>query len=741
MSVRTFFTLEYQSTAGSPGTEQSLADLNMEAVSASFVSRSSSRFMFRQTVQDPSITPSIPYEGWVVLRYGRTRAGSPGSYTYSGGRCVFQGYRTTCRVNAGFNSASLTYTFEDPWYLLNYTCYKQPHKQLTSFSGGVATFGNVYTSDLYLFMANLLGPFTPPAPGAYAFDKWTTGQQFADVITYATTGSPSPVHIALGQVDINVNVPVVQVRDRMCAEVLELCVKSAPDAVIYFTYANPDGSQLFPPLINCRYQANLTPVTLPYGKCAGSPYHVRANFTDRPDLQLPCVSIYYRINNSQQGQSYVTYNNDIWPVGYNDNLPGCLIQTIDLSGQQSTIIAGGITVITNPGDVIGLGGYPTNPAAIIGGDPISNDRRAFWANFHPQLKVDPSKTDPQQLIQKLIIGQAWVEDGNGHDITASILAQYGNAPNVLSPGSGSLSSWMYLVSNTGAHIPITGTQATLKMYCGYQEFDGSGTQLKAYDPPTTANPQRGHQISTQCVITNGKTGTYSTLASYTTGEPIPGWTGTAFVNGLAQSFYNSMSTLQYDGDYVVREFDGSQPDCTFLINVGNTMSLSNPSGGPFNAAWASMNALVQSVEFDLEHGVTTVHMAPTKHNQISDLVGYFEFNRFRVSWKNPAVRNSAQDGGGQTSVADGNTPYSNTTHDSGYGYQMLLQSQAPIALGNPIPQINADSSQIVTVAPEISGATPPAQPVIAVKKRLCCDLATGAMAAYATLATDPFTPS
>ena len=100
MATRTFFTLEYQpattATTAVPGTEKSLADWGLAAVSASYASLKPSSFRFRQGVLDPSGTPLFPYLGWVVLRVNRTRGGSPGAYTYTGGTVVFRGYRVTC---------------------------------------------------------------------------------------------------------------------------------------------------------------------------------------------------------------------------------------------------------------------------------------------------------------------------------------------------------------------------------------------------------------------------------------------------------------------------------------------------------------------------------------------------------------------------------------------------------------------------------------------------------------------
>ena len=169
MATRTFFTLEYQpattATTAVPGTEKSLADWGLAAVSASYASLKPSSFRFRQGVLDPSGTPLFPYLGWVVLRVNRTRGGSPGAYTYTGGTVVFRGYRVTCAIEVGVNSAGLIYEFQDPWFLMSQAIYKQPARTIV-WTNGVAGIGTAYTSEVSLFVL--------PVPLQYGLKNTTT---------------------------------------------------------------------------------------------------------------------------------------------------------------------------------------------------------------------------------------------------------------------------------------------------------------------------------------------------------------------------------------------------------------------------------------------------------------------------------------------------------------------------------------------------------------------------------------
>ncbi len=70
--------------------------------------------------------------------------------------------------------------------------------------------------------------------------------------------------------------------------------------------------------------------------------------------------------------------------------------------------------------------------------------------------------------------------------------------------------------------------------------------------------------------------------------------------GLAAQYYSALSTVQYDGQIVLRE-----AECTGLLRPGKKLNLLNG-----RAAWATMAATVQQTIEDIDTGRTTVTLGP-----------------------------------------------------------------------------------------------------------------------------------
>ena len=104
--------------------------------------------------------------------------------------------------------------------------------------------------------------------------------------------------------------------------------------------------------------------------------------------------------------------------------------------------------------------------------------------------------------------------------------------------------------------------------------------------------------------TNAVNQTYSSLESLTESgsEGIP--------VGLAADYYAARSVTPWAGTV-----ERVQDECTRWVRPG---SLLNISGG--NAAWTTMDALVQTVEQDLQNGRTVAGLGPPEHLAPQDLL-------------------------------------------------------------------------------------------------------------------------
>lgn len=84
----------------------------------------------------------------------------------------------------------------------------------------------------------------------------------------------------------------------------------------------------------------------------------------------------------------------------------------------------------------------------------------------------------------------------------------------------------------------------------------------------------------------------------------------ALPSGLAASFRAGLSTLQYSGSLVIDE-----EECSQSLRPGQVLNI---TGGP--SAWSTMNASVQEVTEDVDHGRTIVRFGPPDHIRLNDLI-------------------------------------------------------------------------------------------------------------------------
>lgn len=198
--------------------------------------------------------------------------------------------------------------------------------------------------------------------------------------------------------------------------------------------------------------------------------------------------------------------------------------------------------------------------------------------------------------------------------------------------SGTIQPWM-----TGDHAE----QRTLTVLADYTlgGVEYVNQTLSVTLTLTDASGLRSHQ-----------TGTYS--------QPVP-------ANGLAAEIYAAHSVLHYEGSITYVQ---ATPD--FAISPGNKLNITGGRSG-----WASMNAVVQSVQISVDTGTTTITFGPPQHLGVADLVQATLPNRKRAMVRSAKALTSAS----ASSSASVNCPKGqviNSTAGGAYRAKITVQDPA-----------------------------------------------------------------
>ncbi len=325
-----------------------------------------------------------------------------------------------------------------------------------------------------------------------------------------------------------------------------------------------------PPTFNCKGRASLPAVNLPLnGVGASSSIVVDLNVNARYDLQAPSVQIFYEISNSVNGVRSLSISKDFYP----NPLPTDPVS--QFRALQFTV------------DLQGLASNVVS--ATVATDPLSPTDPNWWFARHPELVPYDATANPNSNISSITFDTANLSRVPNPPLDAS-----GNP--VTDPGwtneltQGQLASW----------IPYSSQRLTLKIPAHITYRNGT-------KPLNTT-------ITYQCNSTNCPGGAFTSSNVTALPEPVP--------VGLAQAIWQAVSVLQFQGGVRLLE-----PECSGSLLIG---SLLNITGGS-DSDWASMNALVQEVEEDIDCGTTTVSFGPAKHLGAGDLTNLLRVNRFRVT--------------------------------------------------------------------------------------------------------------
>lgn len=558
----------------------------------------------------------LPYGAAVIIRRDRTGTGpfAAGSVYFSGKAGIPQ------RFGSG-QMEGVSYEIIGPWWDFTRLVFQQEWNEFAGWStpgdpNSEPTFTQKRASEVFLAQA---------ADGT----KLTTGEQIEEAVSWAATCG---VAVQLGTVDPAVNIPIYNARDITVAEVIQQMLRWTPDCVCYFDYSTS------PATFHCRKAANMAEVAITADALAQS-----LSLRPRYDLQLPAVCLKFKKTDTVDGRLSTVIVNQNAPAEATGLELGASVHTIELQGSSISNV------------------YSTLECQTCSAQAVTEaDRIKWWigdeANGIPCLapillsgKVDPASID---------ISSATVKDKDGGTIS---LVDY---PNVLL--NGQVTEWM--VEGGNAVVEVGATVSALLEYDLYRvNVRRSGGVLQVETSPGTWSSsntakylikrKRAESLSVNVRLTNGATGTYSLLDSFSAGEDIP--------LGLATEIYNAHSTLQYEGELTLLA-----AEVPSNIGMGNKVRI-----GVGEALYSGI--LIQEVTEDLGNGQMTLRLGPATHLGLADLVELLRVNRHRLTFNSPAQRSQGSAAG---SVALGKATAKENTM-SGMGNAEIYTASAEVATG------------------------------------------------------------
>jgi hypothetical protein len=367
----------------------------------------------------------------------------------------------------------------------------------------------------------------------------------------------------------------------------------------------------------------------------------------RDDLIPPAINLKYRVTVSSGSQKSVQVIHDICgniPLAAGGN---AIVEGIgyvgDLESLAQFVTGSGTIDSTDQATLQSFARRPGTPAATIDlegpnttyqplacftlpvipdGDsagqlePPGSDS-GFWAQLFPDLAGQASVAFAEGIPPTVVVKSS----GSAVDLTTYPYWVIG----------GGVANWM-LNGSGGAGLVVVATVIASLSYSDQDTEPGSTT------PTIPTGKTASHPRTADIVLTNLPTGLYSTV---TPGEVIP--------YGLAGFIYNIESIPQYQGNYTIQE-----QDITDQCPMGNNLNLTGSL-----AEWATMNATVQEIEYDLDGGRTTLTFGPAAHLGAQDFVERLRVNRgprwFYLNGNNSTNAPNPNSAASNTAFKDGNT--------------------------------------------------------------------------------------
>jgi hypothetical protein len=224
-------------------------------------------------------------------------------------------------------------------------------------------------------------------------------------------------------------------------------------------------------------------------------------------------------------------------------------------------------------------------------------------------------------------------------------------------------------------------------------------QVDVFDSDHNLIKTEFRTLSCEIIVTDAVSKTYTKLASLFTGEAIP--------VGLAQSLYNSLNPLQYEGSVTLTEqecgFSSRAGDGVALLRAASGFTLNLTGGIP---ALASMAALIQKVEEEVDTGRTTISFGPAEQLSPQDLIERLRANRGRGVALNFLKRTTGETADGANAVAlSGPAPLLNTAAAGARTQLLVVTNNTNKITLDPAQITAAGATQLKTVAATVIVAT------------------------------------
>ncbi len=174
--------------------------------------------------------------------------------------------------------------------------------------------------------------------------------------------------------------------------------------------------------------------------------------------------------------------------------------------------------------------------------------------------------------------------------------------------------------------------------------------IEISDDDSNVISQEIRVLTYKFIATDAETKTYHRAQTEIVGEAVP--------TGLAQALYSSLQPLHYDGEITLTEEECCASGVGAALRAASGFVL-NLTGGL--AAWASMKALIQQVEEDVDSGRTTIAFGPPEQLSPQDLVELLRANRGRATAAGYEKRTTGESASSAATIAlSGLAPISNT---------------------------------------------------------------------------------
>ncbi len=526
----------------------------------------------------------------------------------------FYGRVTKTSLTGSPGSETVNYLLEGPWWYLDHLVYQQEWVVSSDYLvGGDLVKEHKPRSILF---QDLTITEVDGLVTSVVESQISVQEQIQRILAYAIDEKSAPIQLGTFSI-AEVKPSYSEVRDATCGELIRMCLRWVPDCVLWFNYATD------PPSINIVRRTEITSASVPFDGDPTSGITV----TPRNDLQVAGVRLIYETTNNVNGASWIVSVVD--QAGSPDNFQG-VIWTVQLSGYSITIQYQKLTI-----------------------SAIDISARPFWESVLPWLKQATAVTiENVRLNNSLVLGQTAdaSDTASGYDAIAAkditnVTQTYATDPTAIQNllTTGQVPHWL---ADTFSDVTVAS-----KISYTLEDLDTNAKEVKVKAPFT-------HKVKLTTEDATAGEQQLSHVSNVTPGEAVP--------TGVAAAYFASAGILHYEGDYT-----RTQDEVGGDIGPGSKLNI---TGGP--TAWATMDALVQSVSEQLSTGTTAIHFGPPLHLSTQDFIELQRVQRQRApSFKIHERQDGQSSGGGGQVVGAQHIPQATAVPSAVPGKEHVVGSK------------------------------------------------------------------